>query len=224
MPFDKTLRERLAHQVPIRRDEMDARLLATYDLFLKYFRDSIAVPNLSISDAKIGVVLVYTWMQPAQLNPDCWQTFPLAKEVLMREKNGRLNVGDIEALKHFVGGSLIATSKFLHFVNPDRYAMWDTNVARAAYRYSWQQCNRPDRYLQYLDDINELALDDGLRSRVQDAIGSASELRMKEFALFQLGIAESGSKARDPEVDINDLPFAAENFTIDLSVYAENRD
>jgi hypothetical protein len=224
MAFDKTLGERLSRQFTIRPDEMDARYLATYDLFLKYFRDNIAVPNLSVSDAQIGVVLVYTWMQPAALNTDCWQHFPMAKEVLMRDKVGRLNVDDIEVLKHFVGGSLIATSKFLHLVNPDRYAMWDTHVARAAYRYSWHQCNHPDRYLQYLDDINELTLDDAVGKRVRDAIGSASELRMKEFALFQLGIAESGSRAGDHEVEITDLPFATENFSIDLSAYAENRD
>lgn len=225
MPFDRTLHERLARDFPIRRDEMHARHLATYDLFLKYFRDNIAVPNLSMSDAKLGVVLVYTWMQPAALNPDCWENHRLAEEVLAREKTSRLNVDDIEPLKQFVGGSLIATSKFLHFLNPDQYAMWDTNVARAAYRYSWQQCNRTDRYLQYLDDINELTLDDALRRRVQDAIGSASELRIKEFALCQLGITESGSGPRNHEVDmVEDLPFATENFSVDLSAYAENRD
>jgi hypothetical protein len=182
------------------------------------------VPNLNVSNAKIGVVLVYTWMQPAALNPDCWQHYHSAKEVLERDRVGLLDVDDIEALKHFVGGSLIATSKFLHLLNPDRYAMWDANVARAGYRYSWHQSNRADRYLQYLDDISELRLDEALGKRVQDAIGSARELRRKEFALFQLGVAESASKPRNHETDLTDLPFATENFTIDLSAYAHNRD
>jgi hypothetical protein len=224
MPFHKTLRERLAQDFAIRRDEMDARYLATYDLFLKYFKDNIAVTNLSVGDAKIGVVLVYTWMQPTPLKPDCFKHFPLAKEMLLREKAGRLKVDDIQALKHFVGGSLIATSKFLHFLNPSRYAIWDTNVARAAYRYSWHQCNRADRYLQYLDDINELTLDDALRSRIRDAIGSVSELRVKEFALFQLGIYEAAPIHSDHQVDISDLPFATENFTVDLGADEKDRD
>jgi hypothetical protein len=224
MPFDKTLSERLKRHFPIRRDEQDSRYLATYDLFLKYFRDNIAVTNLNVSDAKIGVVLVYTWMQPALLKPDCWKHFPLAKKTLTRDKAGRLNVDEIEALKHFVGGSLIATSKFLHFFNPSRYAMWDTNVARAGYRYSWHQCNRSDRYIRYLDDINGLTLDEALRSRIHEAIGSASELRVKEFALFQLGLAESAPPPSDYKLDITDFPFATDNFTVDLGADEDGGD
>jgi hypothetical protein len=118
---------------------------------------------------------------------------------------------------------LIATSKFLHFYNPARYAIWDTNVARAAYRYTWPQCNSSARYLEYLDDIKRLTLDAGLRRRVRAAIGSAGALREKEFALFQLGIAETepASHALDPV--IIDLPFAAETFTLDLGTEENGR-
>ncbi len=224
MAFHPTLCERLIPSFLIRQDERESRYLATYHLFLKFFREHIAVANLSVSDAKIGVILVYTWMQPAALKPDCWKHFPLAKKMLLRDKAGRLNVDEIDALKCFVGGSLIATSNFLHLFNPNRYAMWDTNVARAAYRYSWQQCNRSDRYIQYLDDINGLNLDGALRRRVHDAVGSASELRLKEFALFQLGVAESTPSSDVLEVDITDFPFATDKFTLDLGIDEDGRD
>ena len=223
MSFHRTLHQRLMHNFPIRQEERDVRYLATYKLYSRFFRERIAVKNLQPNDAKVGVVLVYTWMQPAELKPDCFKHFPVAKTMLQRDKAGRLNAAEIDALKTFVGGSLIATSKFLHFYNPSRYAIWDTNVARAAYRYTWPQCNRSARYLEYLDDIKGLTLDSGLRQRVRDAIGPAGALRVKEFALFQLGISESepASHALDPM--IADIPFAGGAFTLDLGTEENGR-
>jgi hypothetical protein len=215
MPFDPTLCERLAQPFPIRQDESDTRCLATYRLFLEFFEEHIAVETLEQSDAKIAVILVFSWMPMTPLKPECWNNFHLAKRILQRDTTSRLNAGEIDELKSFVGGSLIATSKFLHFFNPGRYAMWDTNVARAAYRYNWQQCNRTERYIEYLDDIKRLKLDDVLRGRVQDIIGKASALRCKEFALFQLGITESTSASHASNLSMADFPFAPEKY-VDL--------
>jgi hypothetical protein len=57
MPFDATLQERLS-RLRIRSSENDLRYLATYELFLNFFRQRIAVADLLLDDAKIAVVLV----------------------------------------------------------------------------------------------------------------------------------------------------------------------
>ena len=217
MAFHPTLRARLTHNFPIRQAERDARYLATYKLFLRFFKERIAVNNLQADDAKAGVVFVYSWMTPSELRPDCWKHFALAKEILKRDKAGRLNAAEVDALKSFVGGSLIATSKFLHFFKPSRYAMWDTNVARVAYRCSWRECNRAERYIEYLNDIKGLNLHDALRKRVRNVIGNTSAMRCKEFALFQLGLAETTPPSNVAEVSIADLELASEKYTLDLA-------
>lgn len=223
MPFHPTLGERLTQNFPIRQNEQDARDLATYKLFLRFFKERVAVRNLQLNDAKIGVVLVFSAMQSTALKPDCWNYFPSAKRMLERDTIARLNGTEIDALKSFVGGSLIATSKFLHFVNPSRYAMWDANIARAAYRYTWHQCNRSDRYIEYLDDIERLKLESKLRGRIRDAIGTGGALRYKEFALFHLGIAESAPPSAALDLEAADYPFAPEKFTLDLGTDEDGR-
>jgi hypothetical protein len=222
--FHPTLRARLTQHFPIRQAERDARYLATYKLFLRFFKERIAVSDLQADDAKAGVVFVYSWMAPAEFKPECWNHFALAKKVLKRDKDGPLSAVEVDALKSFVGGSLIATSKFLHFFNPNRYAIWDTNVARVAYRYSWKECNRSQRYIEYLNDIKQLELSAALRKRVHDVIGRCSAMRCKEFALFQLGVAETTPPSNAAEVNIADFEFASEKYTLDLAAEYDSRD
>ena len=40
-------------------------------------------------------------------------------------------LNDFEKLKFFIDKSWVGLSKFLHFLRPDRYAIWDSNVSRA---------------------------------------------------------------------------------------------
>jgi hypothetical protein len=188
--FDPTLQDRLA-TLHIRNSERDTRYLQTYRLFLNFFRNRIAVPNLLADDAKLGVVLVYTWMGRVQFNPACWDNFDRAKDALNRAAVAELSQREIEDIQSFVGDSLIATSKFLHFLDPEKYAIWDQNVAWAAYRYEhWYQYNRTDRYIGYLADLRDLPLDEPVNNQLYDVLGDVSSLRMKEFALFHLGISE----------------------------------
>jgi hypothetical protein len=197
MPFDESLRKRLS-SLRIRTLEIDARYLATYPLFLDFFRTRIAVKRVAPRDAKIAVVLVYSWMgQHARLDPVCWDGFERASSALQSVRRGEPDARAIEALRSFVGGSLVATSKFLHLLDPDTYAMWDQHVARAAYRYRHRyQYNRVDRYLEYLRDLRELEIGQRVRQRVRKVIGDdASPLRVKEFALFHLGISELTSSS-----------------------------
>lgn len=194
--FDPTLQDRLA-TFHIRHSERDTRYLQTYGLFLNFFRNKIAMPNPLADDAKLGVVLVYTWMGRAHFNPACWNNFDRAKDALNQAAVAELSPGEIEEVQSFVGDSLIATSKFLHFLDPEKYAIWDQNVAWAAYRYEhWYQYNRTDRYIGYLADLRGLTLDAPVSNQVHDVLGDVSSLRLKEFALFHLGISELSIRSR----------------------------
>jgi hypothetical protein len=191
MPFEKTLGDRLLG-LEIRNSEVDALYLQTYPLFLDFFAKRIAVEHLEPNDAKIAVVLVYSWMGRAWIEPACWKSFASASTALPRMRANAPDKQAIEAIKSFVGDSLIATSKFLHFLDPEKYAIWDRNVAWAAYRYEYPyQYNRIDRYLEYLIDLQELDIDERACQQVRGVLGTqVTPLRMKEFALFHLGISE----------------------------------
>jgi hypothetical protein len=182
---------RLAN-LQIRNSDLDARYLGTYPLFLDFFKTRIAVEPLALSDAKIAIVLVYSWMGRAQFDPSCWDNFERASAALNRIRSQALDVQAIEAIKSFVGHSLIATSKFLHFFDPEQYAIWDSNVARAAYRYEYPyQYNRSDRYLDYLVDLRNLNVEEPILRQARDVLGDGvSALRVREFVLFHLGISE----------------------------------
>lgn len=98
--------------------------------------------------------------------------------------------------------------------------MWGTNVARAAYRYTWKECNRSDRYIEYLNDIEQLNVGEALLERVRSAIGASSALRCKKFVLSQLGIAESARRSSASE--ISDYPFSPETFSLNLGIEEDN--
>lgn len=194
MAFESSLQTRL-NNLEIRDRPIDAMYRATYPLFLDYFQQRIAAPNLTENDAKIAVTLVYAWMTPAKLNTEHWSNFNIAKDALRELTAGMvLNPDQLKQIKSFVGGSLIATSKFLHLLDPNRFAIWDRRVAYAGYRYRYHsQYNRNDAYLTYLDDLKELALPPHVDRLVSNALNDASEVRKKEFALFHLGIQETAT-------------------------------
>lgn len=216
MTFHPTLSERLAKPFPIRHDDRINRYLASYDFYLNYFKSRVAVSDLQLDDAKIGTILVYSWLQSKELRPDCWKEFALAKRMLQRDRAARLNAHEIDALKSFVGSSLAATSIYLHLFNAGRYAIWDANIARTAYRYTWRQSNRADVYLEYLDDIRDLKIESELREKLIGVMGSACTLRLKHFALLQLGLAESTSSSDSSSLDLTDFPYVSERFTLGL--------
>lgn len=191
MAFEPSLQARLSN-LEIRNTPNDVTYLATYPLFVDYFQKRIVVPDLAENDAKIAVTLVYAWMAPAKLNAHQWINFGAAKDALQElASSDELTLDQLEGIKSFVGGSLIATSKFLHLFDPCRFAIWDRRVAWAGYRYAhYHRYNRDDLYLIYLEDLRALELPSRASTLVSDTIGEATEMRRKEFALFHLGVQE----------------------------------
>ena len=70
-------------------------------------------------------------------------------------------IDDFEKLKFFIDKSWVGLSKFLHFLRPDRYAIWDSNVSRALL-FAHQALD---------DDINDVVeiINSGFRPRPDHA-------------------------------------------------------
>lgn len=187
MAFETDLVERL-QKFQFRDSEKDKFHLGTYPLFLEFFRDRIAVDSVTESDAKIGAILAYSWMGRGKPKIASLEKFGSAVNALSKARSEKINVSELQNIVNFVSGSLVGTSKFLHFLNPKCFAIWDSNVARAGYRR--QNTTSLKRYLEYLEDLTELRLPKAVSNKISILMPKATEMRIKEFALFQLGIKE----------------------------------
>jgi hypothetical protein len=101
------------------------------------------------------------------------------------QKTRALNLlgGQIEVTRA-INGSTVGTSKFLHFVAPEIFPIWDSNVACA---FETTKINDPATYLAYCEAVH-LYLDKNPElnwpKELPDGI---SDIRKMEFCLYAYG-------------------------------------
>src|ERR1035437_5381685 len=124
----------------------------TYDIsypeFLHYFKN---IDIITKHDLIIGINFTYGWM------PTIFDfrsnKFDEALIILNNAKKGLMpDVNQLELLKALFNNSLVGTSKLLHFINPEKFAIWDSRVytyltGEKAYNHRIGNC---ETYLAYL--------------------------------------------------------------------------
>ena len=124
----------------------------TYDVsyleFLKYFNDITIITKHNLV---IGINFTYGWMPTIfDFRSD---NFDEAIEILNNAKNGVIpTVKQLKVLKGLLNNSLVGTTKLLHFINPDKFAIWDSRVyhyltGKKAHEYRIGNC---EAYLSFL--------------------------------------------------------------------------
>ena len=116
---------------------------------------------VGVHDLVEAVLMVYSWM-PRALQFNCWkkpdpEKFAEALAFLPKLRQEKAvdvwremerdvlgatspdgdegkKKGNLETLLEMLEGSMVALSKFLHFLNPDLFPMYDSNVARVLHR------------------------------------------------------------------------------------------
>lgn len=196
MTIAGNLNDRIAEFVPPEPDGSMHFYLGTYQKFRDIF-DRLTFTQDNRADADFCVWLTASWMRLQQ--DGHWNNYMLglnnyetARPVLQKAREGRSLIfpDELEVIKSYVGGSMVAASKFLHFVQPERFAMWDRNVWMAISgkpKRSFQDCAKA--YSCYLGHLSELALPQRLDEQLQQLLGEVTLLRRKEFVLFCLGKA-----------------------------------
>ena len=82
---------------------------------------------------------------------------------------------------------MIGASKYLHFLRPDIYPIWDQWVAQAvAGKKGRAFLQSPANYKAYMDQLDGIALPQRLDDEIVNAIGQVSRIRKAEFAIFNL--------------------------------------
>lgn len=146
---------------------------------------------------------VYGWM-PRILGGVDWARYDFVRDELAQLANERdrhdclswiVDIPEVkkDALFSFVNGSAVGTSKFLHFMNPLCFPIWDSRVARSIGIENDPTIRRAGRYEPYLRWANTAldaspAFSQGYLAFLTEC-GShpATDMRKLEFALFTDG-------------------------------------
>ena len=141
--------------VTIDRLRLDAEKIKNSDIsypeFLKYFSD---LKKLNRHNIIIGINFTYGWMPTIfDFRSD---NLDEAVNILNRAKHGQIpNEVELETLKKCFNNSLVGTSKLLHFINPSKFAIWDSRVIRYL-GFSTYWLYKPKSYLDFLEFCKDI--------------------------------------------------------------------
>ncbi len=130
-------------------EKIDARdtYHVSYRSFVEYFSQR---QELNLGDLIIGANFTYGWM-PTMMTFKS-NEFERCVDLLNAVKSGkRLTNQELMILKGLINNSLVGTSKLLHFVNPNKYAIWDSRVCTFLKNRAYKQfIERPEVYQSYI--------------------------------------------------------------------------
>lgn len=129
----------------------------SYPYYLQYFKN-LPGDEIKIENVIIGISFTYSWMPTILKNINIQNKSEILKVLNNAKKGDGLSVSDLELLKVAFNNSLVGTSKLLHFVNPEKFAIWDSRVFRNLYKeepYKYK-LEKAETYLKYLEYLNEL--------------------------------------------------------------------
>ena len=165
----------------------------TYDIsypeFVNFFKN---IQVINKHHLVIGINFTYGWM-PTILD---FRTnkFEESVEILNKVKNGIIPlVSELEILKGLFNNSIVGTSKLLHFITPDKFAIWDSRVYRylttkEPYENRIGSCETYLKYLEFCNYLSSIKEFENIHKIVCDEIGySMTKLRTVELIMYQNG-------------------------------------
>lgn len=175
--------------------------LHSYPYFINYFAN-IQNHKIEIDNLVIGIHFVYGWM-PTIFEFKNQEDFVVATEILNKAKVGEpLKSRDYETLKRLLNGSLVGTSKLLHFINPEKYAIWDSrvhnylrkNIESHKFSYDIGDISNYERYLNYLSEVTNSVEFSEIYSLVNEKIETKFKYKISSFRAIELLMFINGKK------------------------------
>lgn len=161
----------------------------SYLEFLKYFSD---LKTITRHNLIIGINFTYGWMPTIfDFRSD---NFDEALEVLNKAKKGeKPKIDELNLLKGLLNNSLVGTTKLLHFIKPDNFAIWDSRVYRyltgkEPYDHRIGNCNAYLDYLEFCEYLTKQKEFKSVQERVEKQIGySMTPFRIAELVMYSHG-------------------------------------
>ena len=175
---------------PNTRVLQDDSYILSYPHILGYFSGK---KTFDSADVVRGAHMVYGWMPTVlQLYPETPNDdLAAGATILTKAKDtGVLSDEEIASLASLVNHSLVGASKLLHFVAPDRFAIWDSKIyafifQKKPHNYRVNDVAAYRRYLSLLAGIRSDPRFDAFHESVNRKIGYAvSPLRAVELVMF----------------------------------------
>ena len=169
--------------------------LISYPEFIEYFK---SISEINKHNLIIGINFTYGWMPTIfdfKTN-EIYKNIDLAVEILNRAKNGsNLKINDYEHLKRLLNNSLVGTTKLLHFINPEKFAIWDSRVFWFLHKeepYDYRIGNIQN-YLEYQELLENLSKDEKFK-HFFDLVSSKLEYKPTNFRALELIMFIKGKK------------------------------
>ena len=161
----------------------------SYPDFLKYFND---LKTINRHNLVISINFTYGWM-PTIFN-FCSDDFDAAIKILNRAKLGKTpTVNELQLLKEHFNNSLVGTSKLLHFINPNIFAILDGRVYRyltgnEPYSNRIGNCSGYLNYLELCDYLTKQKGYKALHKSIEKKVGySMTTFRTAELIMYCKG-------------------------------------
>jgi hypothetical protein len=168
----------------------DSTYYVSYPEFIQYFQN---VLELNRHNLIIGINFTYGWM-PTILNLKSLE-FEKPLEILNNAKKGIIpTVKELSILKGTFNNSLVGSSKLLHFINPEKFAILDSRV--------WYYLNGGNildnekicpAYLEYLSYCEFLSNHHDYNS-IHESIEQKLNQKMSKFRTVELVMYTKGQK------------------------------
>jgi len=161
----------------------------SYPEFLKYFSDLKIITRHNLI---IGINFIYGWMPTIfDFRSD---KFDEALNILNEAKKGnKPTIDGLFLLKGLLNNSLVGTTKLLHFINPDNFAIWDSRVYRhltgkEPHDNRIGNCNAYLDYLDFCEYLTKQKEFKSLQERMEKQIGySMTPFRIAELVMYSNG-------------------------------------
>ena len=162
--------------------------LISYPHFLNYFKN---LQKVNIENLVVGISFTYSWM-PTILKSINLNKSEKVLEILNKVRNGGGIVEtELVILKETFNNSLVGSSKLLHFINPTKYAIWDSRVFRflnneEPHKYKIEKPNAYLNYLKLLENIKNQKNFIKFYELMKQKVGyEITEYRAIELAFFK---------------------------------------
>lgn len=169
--------------------------LISYPEFIEYFK---SINEINRHNLIIGINFTYGWM-PTIFDfrtTEIEKNIDLAIEILNKAKSGKdLETKDYELLKSLLNNSLVGSTKLLHFINPEKYAIWDSRVFRFLHNQEPHdyRIGNIKNYIDYQKLLQNLTNEERF-SEFYQLISSKLEYKPTNFRALELIMFIKGKK------------------------------
>ena len=167
----------------------EEQYLTAYKEFINYFEN---LDKLSEHHIIIGISFTYSWM-PTILDFRSNKIIEATQILNYAKQGNRPSLTELDILKSCFNNSLVGSSKLLHFINPNKFAIWDSRVYRYLFNqtphsYRVENNNTYLNYLYFCDHLINSSEINTLKKIVEEKVGyTMTKMRAIELIFFYNG-------------------------------------